>query len=161
LTAPSDPPTTELRDGFHNGAKDGPNYLQRRPAISKITSTRNRRATADTQTDTPAKPPPLIEGDLLLSWLRENDPENVPTDRELAAVELIGTDCTDTHIAWLYADLWHASVDEVRAYWAAELPEILLTDAGARLNGYHREHPEHVGRTLVGNRAGWRGWQPV
>jgi hypothetical protein len=108
---------------------------------------------AGTQTGASVKPPSILggsilEGDRLLAWLREHDPESVPTDEELASVQLIGTDCTSESIQWLYADLWRASVDEVRAYFTREAPESLLSDAGSRLNGLYRERAEAERRNL-------------
>jgi hypothetical protein len=90
-------------------------------------------------------PPPQLEGDALLAWLREHDPDHAPTDDELAAVELIGADVTSESPEWLYAELWHAGADEVREYFEREASDIVQSDAGARLNGLHRERAERDG----------------
>jgi hypothetical protein len=117
--------------------------------VAKVLAKKARKAPA-AKTTAQTLPPPQLQGDALLAWLRENAHEHLPTDAELAAVKLIGMDCTiQAHAEWLYAELWHASVDEVRAYFEREAPDILQSDAGSRLNGLHRQRAERDGSPLA------------
>jgi len=118
--------------------------------MGKMTRNRNnaqaRRAHAATPRSAVSEPPSQLEGDGLLAWLRESAPDRIPTEAELAAVELRGIDCIADvlyHRHLLYEDaLYTVGVEDIRAYFQREAPAAVLSDDGARLNGLHRERAE-------------------
>ncbi len=105
-------------------------------------------AAPDTSTETP---PPQLEGDGLLRWLRNARSVFLPTADQLAAVNLHGEDCI-VRYPWLVAvveddaTLASADVETVRTYFHKANPGAVYSDDGARLNGLHRELTERHGR---------------
>jgi len=97
----------------------------------------------------PATCPPELEGDGLLTWLRENASESVPSDAQLAAVKLIGADCIADVPYYAHGlheqSLFTASVEDVRMYFNEHAPDAVFSEEGARLNGLCRRRAERHG----------------